>query len=74
MQRWRMVIELTFDWNYGDTNFNKVSGIDVPASERNVGRGQELDRAKGELNSLIRGETFRHFHVLELPHKYYEAD
>jgi hypothetical protein len=62
MERWRIVIELTYDLKEGDSVIDRL------------GRGPELDRAKQKLNTLLNGEPFAHYHILLLPHRCIEFD
>jgi hypothetical protein len=63
-ERWRIVIELTFDPKDGDKAFNNEY----------AGWGAELDRAKERLNKFLDAEPFKHYHILKLPHKCVEFD
>lgn len=71
MERWRMVVELTYDPIEGDTNINEVSGIEDFGTgiAKSFGKGNELYRAKGALDTLLRGSVFKHYHVIALPHR-----
>ena len=61
MERWRIIVELTYDTQDGD-------------ADHGAGPGPELDRAKESLQTLLNGSPFQHYHILQLPHRCFEFD
>lgn len=61
-ERWRIVIELTYEKESGDDPFDAG------------GYGAELCRAKERLETLLDGKPFKHYHVLMRPHRTFEFD
>jgi len=67
--RWRMVVELTWDVLPEDIQVRYEGDADVDFANR------AMSRIRGALNSLAgKGKTFAHYHILKTAHRCTELD
>jgi len=66
-ERWRIVVELTFDPKPEDREEKYPGDAEVDFSRR------ALERVRADLEKLLEG-GFAHYHILKLPHTCTELD